>query len=734
MWPHVVPGEPIKHRWSAQLENAKRDAANAEQRRQSGDEMARPDRRREADMVRIENLTGQVLQRGDIVGLGAPVIAPAASLDAWWHRPVFQGELPVWTPQWKHPGRFAIMLEPCDVNKVASAIVSGCGHARVLIRDINHEYADVDLSGGGVRLTSTDAGSAPVQILAIEASTSPAGSCGAGSDVRWAYVRIQNGGQFTLVGKVVTANIAPFDCWTLTPPRGAVQVYYLDPTTVTLTAVTDRAGNAIYVCPYTFECREVCIGEWVMLHCDRWNTWWLRAQEPVRTMLKATECIYPGETGKYATVMRQGNTGWEVDPCYTSPVPVDNRNCLIFALPGELFSAYRDCCFTDWVPDAQHGLTRRVKIAAEIDCDDCGEVTVMTGEDGCLTTESICPINACNTSNRKLACDADEYATMHLPGHCTTTPTCYGWLVPNKRPLRATAVLTAPLCGTTAAISGITYKDVCDWTPRVEPTTAANPLNLYACEGRTIELGWDEATCAWEVTGVPDEVLPDWILGLRCIEDDEICEIEKETREYPMYGHTCVCDSGTIWDTALQGERVTLVTEITNPDAEEIALTVLTDADCVSEMCQLSFARTSVTTGNAVVKRKSYCLFCANEQDADDDDGPTIMQVGVGAAPATITGSVVDVVTGLEIQAAAGYEPCKLIAHTAAICVLCGVENGQDAELEMTAVDALTEADFTCDPCPALGVKTTTLYAFCVGTESASDESGCECVDCEEYY
>lgn len=732
MWPHVVPGEPIKHRWSAHLENAKRDAANAEQRRQSADSMSRPDRRREADMVRVQNLSGQDLERGDVIGLGDPVIEPSDSLDSWWHRPVFQGELPTWQPQWQHPGRFGILLEPCGQNKVASAVVSGCAHAKVKILDINHEYAEIAVPGGGVRLTSTDAGSAPVQILSIEDSTSPAGQCGGGTEEKWAYVRMQNGGQFTLFGRVVDNPIDEFDCSIPAPKRGRVKVYYYDFATQTLRVVTDRAGNAVYVCPYNFECRKVCVDEYVLLHCDRWATWWIRPQEPIRKMLRATECILPGDTGKYAVVQRQGPNGWEDDPCWVQSVPVDNRQCRILALPNELFSAMRSCCYSDWVPDSQHGLTRRVKIEAEIDCGACGTVTIMYGDDGCLTSESVCTIVACNTSNRKLACDADEYATLHLPGHCTSNPTCYGWLVPNDRPRRATATLTAALCGSQASITGIAYKDVCDWTPRTTPTTAENPLNFYACEGRTVELGWDDANCAWEVTGVPDEVLPDPILGLRCAVD--ACELEKETREYPMYGHTCVCDSGTVWATVLTGERVTVVTAIENPADAQEAITVVTDAECEDGSCQLNFARTSVVVGDVVVKRKSYCLFCAQEQDEDDAAGPAILGVGQAAAPATITGSEVSVLTGLSIEAAAGYDPCRLVASTKTVCVFCGAADGPDEEIAMTAIDPVTEADFTCDPCPALSVKTTTCYAFCVGAESAADLSECTCVDCEEYY
>jgi hypothetical protein len=52
--------------------------------------------------------------------------------------------------------------------------------------------------------------------------------------------------------------------------------------------------------------------------------------------------------------------------------------------------------------------------------------------------------------------------------------------------------------------------------------------------------------------------------------------------------------------------------------------------------------------------------------------------------------------------------------------------------LSFGLIVAISEADFTCDPCPALSTKFQTGYVLCVTEESAALESSCTCIDCDE--
>jgi hypothetical protein len=163
---------------------------------------------------------------------------------------------------------------------------------------------------------------------------------------------------------------------------------------------------------------------------------------PSEMMVKADECIYPGDMTKKATPMK-----WNaLTKCYEADqskpkITICDCNKWLLALPGECFKVERDSCdggnAACYRPSFPYGLTRRVKIKEQIDPKACGEVTILktgkTGSDCGYPEESECKIVTCNPSGRKLGCDADEMATLHIsPGECGdgTPPTCYGWLDP----------------------------------------------------------------------------------------------------------------------------------------------------------------------------------------------------------------------------------------------------------------------------------------------------------------
>lgn len=183
MWRHVFPGDTV--RFQAPLENATRDAANTEHMRQTSEVNERPDRRREHTVARIRNLTGLDLERGDVVALTDMVITPDDDLDAWFHRPLFDGELP---PETGLRGKLGVLLEPCaaateDQVFVASVVVSGWAHAKLQLENAAHTHAALEYDSEHLQSTS-DTG-APCEILWREEPEEVPAEV-------WAVVRVSN--------------------------------------------------------------------------------------------------------------------------------------------------------------------------------------------------------------------------------------------------------------------------------------------------------------------------------------------------------------------------------------------------------------------------------------------------------------------------------------------------------------------------------------------------------------
>jgi hypothetical protein len=391
------------------------------------------------------------------------------------------------------------------------------------------------------------------------------------------------------------------------------------------------------------------------LPADTWN-------RPARDcdcgplMVKALECIKPGDVDKSVQPMMwdQSSKCWVVDPD-RDPVYISDCRRWLLAIPDECFEVKMTACCDDYScyqPTMPYGLTRRVKITEEIGCGSCGEVLIMKGTDGCMTSESECTISACNTSNRKLGCDADEYATLHCPpGECGTSASCYGFLVANARALRAFALAQGALCGgTEASVGGFTPLDVCDWTTRTPVTIVGNPGALHACADARLELGWNDSDCKWEITGVPDVELPKYIKDARC--KSGACEIEKMTYLYPYYGHFCNCEDQTeVWDTLLEGERVTLPVAIEAGEAGEGGVSVFTGVSCSApedEGCGLKFTTSGLTSAALKVKQKTFCMFCADPLDTDDAAGPAVLSSGGAAGESVLAGEWFTFVTDVE--------------------------------------------------------------------------------------
>lgn len=434
---------------------------------------------------------------------------------------------------------------------------------------------------------------------------------------------------------------------------------------------------------------------------------------PSEMMVKADECIYPGDSTKKASPMKWNGTTkcWEADE-NAAKVTICDCNKWLLALPGECFKVERlnscdsgggdDTCYR---PSFPFGLTRRVKIESPIYCGECGTARIVkTGNNAadCEYPElSDCEIEVCNTTGRKLGCDADEYATLHIsPGECGTgtKPTCYGWLVEPVRARRAKAILNKKMCAGQAEFDKIEqYLDLCEWTPREEPTTAANPYGLMGCSGDEIELAWNDPNCAWDVVQVKHYTVDPFIQNFGCGGD---CTMTATVLKKPLAIQQCEeCGQSDTMD-VLTADWVEVVDDLESGTAGTTGQTVLTgmtedisgggSEGSEGGKCEYTFSSANLTSTSVTVKRKKICVFCAGEDTAEDGSSFSILDIGSA---------------------------------------------GDDAKITATEVTAIHDVELNCEPCPELQAKGQTFWALCVtaaDTEWADATGTCDCIDCED--
>lgn len=172
----VRPGDDLNV--SATAYNAIIDAAQAEQRRQLGNDSDPRTTTRDASIIRVKNGTGSDLPRLSVVGLSTPIFTPTDSLDAFLREVTFRGIVPTSS----HLGKFAILLEPAATDQVVRAFVSGVCPVMVDVSDADHTCADVDPTQTDA-LASSETGTA--QILWKEGDDDPVYATGP----QWAVVR-----------------------------------------------------------------------------------------------------------------------------------------------------------------------------------------------------------------------------------------------------------------------------------------------------------------------------------------------------------------------------------------------------------------------------------------------------------------------------------------------------------------------------------------------------------------
>ena len=162
-----MPGDPFKTVAAGQrLEvpatayNAFLDAARQTRGRLHETEADAADEFRQTGIVRVRNNTGFALPRFGVLALSEPIVGPAANLQEFKNKVNFEGGTP-YEPI--AAGRFAVLLEPLDVNAIGRGIVAGVTPVKVTV-DPDHLYDFAEMEPGNtLSLRNAPAGSARVQ-------------------------------------------------------------------------------------------------------------------------------------------------------------------------------------------------------------------------------------------------------------------------------------------------------------------------------------------------------------------------------------------------------------------------------------------------------------------------------------------------------------------------------------------------------------------------------------------
>jgi len=134
----------------------------------------------------IKNNTAAAVSRGQVLGLGVPLLTPDNNLPEFKTRLTFNGEAPTFED---HCGKYAVMLTSVSVGEIGRGCVAGVCPVQLYVTDeLNADYADVDTALGSQGLMASASGSAAVLWReGLAASPSPSPSPGSW---QWAIIRI----------------------------------------------------------------------------------------------------------------------------------------------------------------------------------------------------------------------------------------------------------------------------------------------------------------------------------------------------------------------------------------------------------------------------------------------------------------------------------------------------------------------------------------------------------------
>ncbi len=189
---HVTSGDKVPH--SARLWNTLIDLARERDLGSTG-VGGLPAFGRDADVVKVKNVTNANQPQFAVLGLDVPLISPTDNLGEFQRRVTFGGVVPLST---NHAGKFCVLQEPLGINSIGTALVSGVTPVNLNTLNTNaltRAFADVANGNTAVLLAANTGGA---QIL-WAANTN--------SNTDWGVVRLGGGSGGAIVPGTAT-NVA----------------------------------------------------------------------------------------------------------------------------------------------------------------------------------------------------------------------------------------------------------------------------------------------------------------------------------------------------------------------------------------------------------------------------------------------------------------------------------------------------------------------------------------------
>lgn len=145
---------------------------------------------RQADIVLVQNVSGNDVSRFGVLGLDGVIVTAANNLDNFQQQVAIRGTTPTVAD---HTGKFAVCLDPIANNAIGRAWIAGVCQVTVDIASTHHTHADVKDSDR-TKLRSSQSGTA--RILYREPG---------GTGNRWCVVRLADADCRLRIGKVQAA-------------------------------------------------------------------------------------------------------------------------------------------------------------------------------------------------------------------------------------------------------------------------------------------------------------------------------------------------------------------------------------------------------------------------------------------------------------------------------------------------------------------------------------------------
>lgn len=272
------PGDAVT--FSTRAMNAMTQAGKLGQRQRHNVRANAREQFRQADIIKVKNETGGPQNRFAVLGLREPIFLPTDSLAAFLREPTFR----VGVPDATSVGKFCILLDPLDTERIGRAYVSGVCLAKVNVVDPTHQFADVTINDTGTLASGT---SGAAQLLWTEGEE-PYGddyndyyadegyayedgySYGYGTGVQRAVIRLGSGAASGATSPAVASGAISARSGQ-TPGKGKILLETYDGTSM----VTDSTTQTDVLNNYTGTNGVVPSGATCKVSRDAQGNWWI---------------------------------------------------------------------------------------------------------------------------------------------------------------------------------------------------------------------------------------------------------------------------------------------------------------------------------------------------------------------------------------------------------------------------------------------------------------------------